>query len=432
MVHLTPGAGNMYCGACLRDNALVSALRAMGHPVVMAPMYLPMRLDETDESAGAPVFFSGINVYLAQKSRLYRKAPQWVRRVMASRALLQRVSKMADGTRAEDLGELTVSMLRGEEGRQRRELDDLIGWLRVEKPEVVCLSNVLLAGMARRIRAETGAAVVCSLQGEDYFLDRLPEPHRQAAWQVASERAADVDLFIAPSHYFGRLMGERLKIAAARVKIVPNGIRLEGYEAERTADGKGEPPMLGFFARMCIEKGLDHLVQAYVRLKKRSGLGNLKLRIGGSCGPSDEPVVAEMRDMLTAHHMLEDVEFWPNLSHEDKQEFLRSLTVFSVPARHPEAFGLYVVEAMAAGAPVVQPDHGAFPELLADTGGGRLFDALDEEDLADSIEAYLRAPEQARAAGAAGRAAVVARYSVETMAAEFARYCREAAERFHS
>jgi glycosyltransferase involved in cell wall biosynthesis len=323
-------------------------------------------------------------------------------------------------------------MLRGEEGNQARELDDVIRWLRTEKPDVVCLSNSLLVGLARRIRAEVGAPVICSLQGEDYFLDCIPEPHRTMAWQVAAERGADVELFVAPSQYYGKLMSERLKVAPERMKVVYNGINLAGYEAGAPTGAKQGPPVLGYFARMCREKGLDQLVGAFVRLKKRKGLGDLKLRVGGSCGPSDQKIVDQLRETLAANQVLSDVEFCPNLSHAAKQDFLSSLTVFSVPAPHPEAFGLYLVEALAAGVPVVQPDHGGFSELVASTGGGRLFRARDEEALTDALEVLLRSPEQARALGEAGRAAVRQRFTMEAMAEEFARLCRETARNFAS
>jgi glycosyltransferase involved in cell wall biosynthesis len=432
IVQLTPGAGKMYCGACLRDNALVSALRRMGHAVVMAPMYLPLTLDEDDQSVGAPIFFSGINVYLDQQSALFRKAPDWLHKLLAAPSLLRLASGTATNTRPEELGELTISMLRGEEGNQARELDDVIRWLRTEKPDVVCLSNSLLVGLARRIRAEVGAPVICSLQGEDYFLDCIPEPHRSTAWQVAAERAADVDLFVAPSQYYGKLMGDRLKVPPEGMKVVYNGINLAGYEAAAPPGGKTGPPVLGYFARMCREKGLDQLVGAFIRLKKRNGLGDLKLRVGGSCGPADQKIVDQLRETLAANQVLGDVEFCPNLSHAAKQDFLSSLTVFSVPAPHPEAFGLYLVEALAAGVPVVQPDHGGFSELVASTGGGRLFRARDEEALTDALEVLLRSPEQARALGEAGRAAVRQRFTMEAMAEEFARLCRETARNFAS
>src|SRR5438477_9222185 len=145
IIQITPGAGAMYCGNCLRDNALVRELRKMGHSVTMVPLYLPLTLDEEDQSAATPVFFSGINVYLGQKSALFRDAPAWLRNLFASRSLLSWAAGRAAKTRAKDLGELTLSMLRGEEGNQARELDELLRWIleAEQRPDVICLSNAL-------------------------------------------------------------------------------------------------------------------------------------------------------------------------------------------------------------------------------------------------------------------------------------------------
>jgi glycosyltransferase involved in cell wall biosynthesis len=431
IVQLTPGAGAMYCGGCLRDNALVAALRKLGHQALMVPLYLPLTLDEQDQSADAPVFFGGISVYLQQKAAFFRSAPGWLRDVFASRRLLTWAAGKAAKTRPTELGELTLSMLRGEEGNQARELEALIAWLKTQpQTDVVSLSNALLVGMARRLKAELRVPIACALQGEDWFLDSLPESHRAACWQMLAERAAEVDRFVAPSRYFGDLMRERLGLAADRVQVVPNGINLEGYAAEgqkpdgqkadgrwQMADGKEDrPPTLGFFARMCPEKGLDTLVEAYVRLRQRGRVGQLKLRVGGSCGPADAAFVETLRGRLQANGLLGDVEFHPNLDRAAKLEFLRSLTVFSVPASYGEAFGLYIIEALAAGVPVVQPRTAAFPELIEATGGGVLCAAGGAQALAEAVEELLLNPEKARGLGKAGQSVVFQRFSAEAMA----------------
>jgi glycosyltransferase involved in cell wall biosynthesis len=413
----------MFCGACLRDNALVTALRRLGHEAVMVPLYLPLTLDEEDQSAGTPIFFSGINVYLEQQSALFRHAPAWLHQALASTTLLKWASGAASKTSAADLGGMTISMLRGEEGNQARELEELIGWLRTEKPDAVSLSNALLVGMARRIKAELRVPVLCSLQGEDWFLDALPSPDREQAWQIAAERAGDVDIFISPSRYFGDLMQRRLKLAPDRVRVLPNGLNLDGYDAP--AQAVAQPPVLGYFARMCREKGLDTLVNAFILLKQRGKVANLKLRIGGSCGPADQPLVDELRARLQVRGLLNDVEFHPNPTRAAKQAFLRSLSVFSVPALYGEAFGLYIIEALACGVPVVLPNHAAFPELIAATGGGLLCAPGDEAPLADDIESLLLDPRRARSLGEAGQKAVREQFSIETMARRMADLCRE-------
>lgn len=414
IVQITPGAGKMYCGNCFRDNALVGALRKLGHSTLLIPLYLPLTLDEVDHSAGVPIFFGGVNVYLEQKSAWFRRAPNWLHRMLDSPSLLQWAAGKTAKTRAEDLGDLTLSMLRGEEGNQARELDELIAWLKSQPPPaVICLSNALLLGLARQLKNELSAPVVCMLQGEDSFLDSLPSPHKGAAWKTLAERANDVDLFIAPSRYFANLMTRRLALSADRTHVIYNGINLDGYFPLRSPPS---PPVTGYFARMCREKGLDTLVDAFILLKQRGRVKDLKLRIGGGCGPADEKFVAGLKQTLENSGFIGDTEFHPNLNRSDKQKFLRSLSVFSVPALYGEAFGLYLIEAWASGVPVVQPRHAAFPELLQETGGGVLCEPGSALALAESLEQLLLNPKERQTLGEAGHAEVIKRFSVESMA----------------
>src|SRR5262249_61390131 len=116
---------------------------------------------------------------------------------------------------------------------------------------------------------------------------------------------------------------------------------------------------------------------------------------------------------------LADTRFFPNVDHAAKVAFYEGLTVFSTPAHYGEAFGLYVMEALAAGVPVVQPRHAAFPELLDATGGGLLSEPHDPKALADGIESLLRDPARAQALGARGREAVLANFTRERMAEDF-------------
>lgn len=419
IVQITPGAGGMYCGGCFRDNALVAALRRLGHDTLMLPLYLPLTLDETDQSAGTPIFFSGVNVYLEQKFSWFRHAPDWLHRALASPKLLGLLGRFAGRTRAEDVGELVISMLRGEEGNQAREVDELVTWLKAHhRCDVLSLSNVLLAGLARRLKAELKAPVVCMLQGEDTFLDGLPAPVRAAAWQILSERARDIDLFIAPSRYFADLMAQRMNIPRERVRVVHNGISLDGYNEVQGSGPKVQgPPVLGYFARMCEMKGLGLAVDVFIELKKRGRVTGLQLHVGGGCGPSDEPFVEEQKGRLAAAHALDDVKFFPNVSRAEKISFLESLDVFCTPAMYGEAFGLYVIEALAAGVPVVQPRHAAFPEIVEKTGGGLLAEP-NARALADAAEELLLNPTRARALGEAGRTVVRDHFNVGRMARE--------------
>ncbi|TAK98578.1 MAG: glycosyltransferase family 1 protein [Verrucomicrobia bacterium] len=423
----------MFCGNCLHDNTLVAALRELGHDATMLPLYLPLQLDEEDQSAGQPIFFGGVNVYLEQKSALFRNAPRWLHRLLNARGLLDWAAGRAAKTRASDVGDILLSMLRGESGNQDREITELISWLREHaKPEVICLSNALLIGMTRRLKAELRTPVVCLLQGEEPYLDALPDSHRDAAWRLLAERAKDVDAWIAASRWNADQLTKRLSLDPARVHVVPNGIKIDGFQIgnRQSAIGNHKAPVLGYFARMCKDKGLDALVEAYIHIKNGGRVPRLKLHIGGSCSPADEAFVKSLRARLAQAGYIGEVSFHPNLNRAEKISFLQALDVFSVPAHYGEAFGLYLIEAMAAGVPVVQPRTAAFPEIIAATGGGVLCEPNDAKSLAGNLETLLLDPPRAQALGEAGRKTVVEKFSAEAMTEATLRVFATAAAHF--
>ena len=389
ILQLTPGTGNFYCGSCLRDNALVRGLRARGHDVLMVPLYLPFVTDEPSAAGATPVFLSGLSVFLGRTFPV----PGWLDRVLSSPALLRLAARLTGLTRAKDLGISAVEMLRGES----REIDRLLTWLRSQpEPDVVCLSNSLLSGLAHHFRVP----VVCTLQGEDGFLDGLPEPYRQQAWELLAQRCAGVKHFIPVSQYFGEQMRPRLGVPADRLTVGYPGINVAGY-APANATG----PVVGYLARMHHAKGLNLLADAFLQLK----VPGARLRVAGAMTSSDQPLVTLLRKKLG-----DRVEILPNLDRGAKLEFLRSLSVLSVPAEG-EAFGMYVLEALACGVPVVQPRSGAFPELIAATGGGILCEPGNPTALAAGLDELLRDPARARQLGEAGRQVVAEKFSVEAM-----------------
>lgn len=416
IVQLTPGAGKMYCGNCFRDNALVKELRRMGHETLMMPLYLPLTLEDEDATEDGPIFYNGIKVYLEQKSPVFRKAPKFVHELVGARRFLDWASGKAAKTRADEVGDLTVSMLLGEEGNQARELDELIAFLQAQgQPDVICLSNAMLLGLARRLRSDLNVPVICTLQGEHAYIESMNPDIREVVWATMSERAKDADLFVAPSRYFADLMNQKLKVPESKLAVVYNGIEFDGYSPAVSAPPS---PVIGYFARMCKDKGLDVVVDAFLKLKTRNQIEGLKLWIGGGCGPSDEPFVAEMRDRINAKGWISDVEYYPNLSKEDKQEFYRRISVLSVPSSEGEAFGLYLAEAMASGVPVVQPRHSAFPELIELTGGGVVAEGTDAGALAAALEPLLMDRKRQRALGQAARAAAEKHFTLEAMASK--------------
>ncbi len=404
----------------MRDNALATALRALGHDALLVPLYLPMRLDEPSAGEDAPIFYGGVNVYLQQVSALFRKTPRWLDKLLDSPGVLKQAGARVGMTTPDQLGEITLSMLRGENGKQVKELDRLTDWLASDgKADLICLSNALLIGMAPRIKARTGAQVVCTLQGEDYFMESLPEPDRTGCWEALSECAKSVDRFVAVSHYYAERMQALGKLPEERMRVVYNGIRLDGYPSSPKNPLMPSIPTIGYLARLNPLKGLHHLIEAYILLRKRGRLPKVYLRIAGTKTGADDSYLEALKDRLRHEGVLEEVEFLPNIPREEKIAFLQSLSVLSVPATYGESFGLYLLEAWAVGIPVVQPRHAAFPELIEATGGGILCEPDSPEALAMALEALLCNAEEAQEKGASGFHAIHERFTVEAMAKSF-------------
>jgi glycosyltransferase involved in cell wall biosynthesis len=415
IIQITPGAGGDFlCDNCLRDNALVLELRRLGHDTLMVPLYLPIAVEGPAPAAGMPIFFGGINVYLQQKSALFRRTPRWIDRLLDSPRLLRWAARRAAMTKARDLGEPTLSMIRGEEGRQRKELERLIAWLAAEgRPDVICLSNALLAGMVRRMKAEIGAPVVCLLQDEDAFLDALPEPYRAEAWRTVRERAAEADGLVAVSRYYADAMRSRLGVPADRIHTVHIGIDTSGFDP---APAPPQPPVIGYVGLLSAARGFDTVVEAFLRLRAGGRFPGLRLRAAGSVGPDDGPFVEKMRRRLDEAGAAGEAEIGPGLDKAGRQRFLRTVSAVAVPARAPEAFGLFAVEAMAAGVPLVLSRVGAYPELIEATGGGVLVEPDNPAALAEALEPWLARPDEARAVGERGRQGVFEQFSISRMA----------------
>ena len=383
----------------------------MGHEAHLVPMYLPLQLDEDRVDEDTPVFFGGINVYLQQRYGFFRRMPQWVDRLFNSRGLLRTVAKRSHLTSAKEQGEMTSLMLRLEESNLGKEVKKLVEWLELDgKPDVIILSNALLAGLIRELKGRLDVPVVCTFQGEDSFLDGLPKPWCDEAWQEMAIRVRDADALVSPSQYYAGVMEGRLSLEAGSIVVIPNGIDLSGYAMKKECKGE----RIGYLARMCHSKGLGLLVDAFIRLNDSS----LQLVIGGTMGGGDGVYVEGLKKKLTKAGLENCVEWFPDLDRDAKVDFLRSLSVFSVPVTYPEAFGLYLVEAMACGVPVVMPEASAFPEILHQSGCGVLVTPDSVDDLARGIQELLDDPDR-ELLGKKGRRAVEERYHVGAMAANF-------------
>jgi len=405
----------MYCGSCLHDNTLAAALQRLGHEVALVPTYTPIRTDENDVSIGR-VFYGAINVYLEQKVPLFRYLPHLVGRALSSPRILGWVSRIGSSVDAAHLGDLTLSMLQGEHGRQSSELDELVEWLADEfRPEIVHITNSMLVGMARRMKERLGVPVVCSVQGEDIFLEQLEEPFHALVRDTLRERARDVDGFVATSGYYAGFMTDYLGVPPERMHQVRLGLKLEGHGAIPPNRG-GRPFTVGYLARVCPEKGLHLLCEGFHLLTEKIGRDAARLRIAGWLGSRDRAYLEECMSNLRSWGLEDVVEHVGEVDRTGKIDFIHSLDVLSVPTIYQEPKGLYVLEALANGVPVVQPRHGAFPELIEATGGGLLVDPESPEALAAGLEELLEDPAKRETLGRQGKEAVHRDYTDTAMA----------------
>jgi len=393
IMHIIPGSGgSFYCGNCLRDSKYVEALRKSDHKVVKLPMYLPLFADEHDLSREIPIFYGAISIYLKQLFPIFRKAPGWVDRALNSKPMLKLASKFAGSTRAKGLEEMTVSMLLGEEGQQKDELQKMIDWI-VENcaPDVIHLSNALLLGLAQQLGKRLKIPVICSLQDEDVWVDVMKPSAAESVWKLMAKKADYVTKFISVSDYYAGVMKEKMALPEEKVTSVHLGVNPADYTFKAVAEKKRN---IGFVSRMCHCNGMDILVDAFILLKQKVGFEDVGLVLTGGSTGDDKKFLADIRHRIREHGLQQQVEIHDDFEEEGLRDYLEKVAVVSVPVRNGEAFGIYLLECMASGIPVVQPALGAFPEIIELTGGGVLYQENTPEALAQSLEKLLSDTEE--------------------------------------
>jgi glycosyltransferase involved in cell wall biosynthesis len=417
LLSITAGAGAMYCGSCLRDNALAAELMARGHDVSLLPVYTPTLTDETNVSDHR-VFFGGISVYLQQHVPLFRHTPAIFDRVWDAPAVLRTVAgRTMSAVDPRFLGAMTVSMLRGEDGFQGKEIVKLLEWLRGQPPfDLIVLPNSLLIGLAAPLVRALGRPVCCTLQGEDLFLESLPAEDCEEALRLVRSHRDSVARFIAVSDFYAEHMAGYLDLPRARIRTVPLGVHV-AEEAPPPTESRPPPPFtLGFFARIAPEKGLHMLAEAYALMRRDGRVPAGRLEAAGYLAPEHHGYLEKIQAGLAAAGLAAEFRYHGALDREAKMRFLRSLDVASVPSPYAEPKGMSVLEALACGTPVVQPRHGAFPEILARTGGGVLFAPGDVAALAAAVVDLHDDPYRRKALGEQGARGVRREYSVGRMA----------------
>ena len=414
ILSITAGASGMYCGSCMRDNAVAAEMIRQGHDVVLLPLYTPTRTDSVNVS-DPHVFFSGVSVYLELKVPFFRKARRWLDWFTDAPWFIKAVSGRGISTDPHLLGGLTVSMLQGEHGPHRKELDRLLEWLRREPaPDVVSLPYTLLIALARPLKDGLGCPVVCALQGEELFLDGLAEPYRSRSLELIRSQVKDVDAFLALSDYEAGFMTGYLSIPPEKIHRAPLGIEADQFQP--ASRPRGETFRIGYLARIAPEKGLHELCDAYRELRRREDAPPARLEVAGYLGGEYRGYLETAEQRMKEWGLGSEFHYHGEVDRQGKVSFLQSLDVLSVPCAYDEPKGIFLLEAMACGVPVVQPRRGSFPEIVTNTGGGLLVEPNDAASLANGLLTIWRDKVLAARLRKAGPEGVRRQYTVRHMA----------------
>lgn len=417
IIYIATGAANMYCGSCMHDNALAAGMKAAGEDVTMFPLYTPMRLDE--ENVGErQIFYGGIKAYLMQKYPRPFFGRDLLLRAAGSQAILRLMPRFDIGSAVDPVAnaELTISMLKGESGNQRELLEEFVGWVKsTYQPDVIHVTNALLIGVVREFKRSLQVPITCGLHGEDIFLEGMPQPYQDEALAIIRERAADVDRFLAISGYYGEMFSKWVGLDRSKIDVVYPGIALDDYRDLTPDSSDSRPLTIGFLARFVPEKGLHLVVDAFISLTRSGEFPNLQLVAGGYVSRAYKTYLDGIRKKIKDNGLEDRIKLLGTLERADKLNFFKQIDVFSVPAPYREPKGISILEALAAGVPVVQPDHGAYPEWVNTTRGGLLHRPHDSLDLAEKLAMLLRDAELRKRLGQQGRQGIFEKFSSETM-----------------
>tara|TARA_R110002096_G_scaffold433667_6_gene653000 strand:- start:4793 stop:6085 length:1293 start_codon:yes stop_codon:yes gene_type:complete len=410
VVFVTAGGAGMYCGSCMRDNTQVRNLIQKGWDIELVPAYTPVTTDEEDVSIDR-VVLGGINMFLDQAVPLFQYLPGWVTNWLDRPGIIRRATSGTVKVDAAKLGPMTLATVKGEAGAQRREHRKFVRWLKEEsQPNLINLTNLLIGGCIPMIRKELpNVPILVTIQGDDLFLDQLTEPWRSRVIEQMRSLAQDVDGFVTFSRFYADVMSRMLEIEPDKFHIVPLGIEAADFhQLERLP---GRPATIGFFARISPEKGFHHFVDGFLELAKRPGMEDVHIRAGGWLAGQDEEFYAEQLEKLKAAGLDSRFTYVGSPDRAGKLRFFQEIDLFSVPTEYLEPKGLYVLEALASGLPVVQPHHGSFPELLEGVTAARLVEPKNPIPLADAwlevLETHSLVPD---------RHSVAATHSAEQMA----------------
>lgn len=372
----------------------VRAIRKVPGIVAKAiPLYLPPDSTTLKESGfDSNVFFGAISMYLREKVGFLRNMPAFFDKFLDAGLFLKLAAKQAGTTSSEGYEELTINMIEGDNAFRKSEVDRLVKYLsRDGKPDIIHLSNALILGIARQLKKRMDVKIVCSLLNEDDWIDDMAEPFRSRAWQMIAREAGYVDSFVTPSRYYKDFFIQRTGINGNNVSIIPLGFDPEGDPVPALRPARSA---IGYFSRVNHHNGFDKLVDAFIELKRKDSIPGLTLNVCGGYTGTDKPFLSAQIKKIREAGLSKSIHIYPDFQGEGKMKFFNDVDVITVPVRKYDGYGLYLLEANASGIPVVQPDTGAFPEIVEKTGGGIIYSPDTVGELATSLYNLLTDPER--------------------------------------
>jgi glycosyltransferase involved in cell wall biosynthesis len=411
---ITGSGGSFYCGNCYRDMIYLRAIRKVpGLDATAIPLYLPP--DETTETGlDKNVFFGAISMYLREKVPFLRNMPVFFDKIVDSAPMLKMAAHRAGTTRSEGLEDMTLNMIKGENAFPEKELDRLIAYLTKDgKPDIIHLSNALVIGLARQLKKKMDVKIVCSLLNEDDWINDMAEPYQSNAWNLIAQEADNVDLFLTPSKYYMKFFILKTGVSDKNFRVVPLGLDPRDLTDVRK---NAVYPSLGYFCRINSHNGFDKLVDAFIELKKEDSLPGLTLHVSGGYTGDDKAYIGEQIKKIKDNGLKSFIRIYPEFHGNSKQEFFSNIDVMSVPVRKHDGYGLYLLEANAAGIPVVQPATGAFPEIVENTSGGITYSPDTVSELASAIRKLLKDHDLRAKLSESGKERVLNHLSLDKMA----------------
>ncbi len=412
ILYLVGGNDVIAGGATVRDASFVTGLREAGHDVIPVSLYGPAGIE--DESGYSKIFHplgqTTLRRIFPRLSRLPGSISSAFRR---PRPVASMTNLAVTGRRADLMGPLAVSMLSGANKLQRREFARLADYLGSGyRPDAVLFANIMLSGLAEAVRANFACPIICLSQGSDRVVEALDEPFRSDARKLARKNARLFRRVVTSSRFFAIRATESLALPASRIRVVPPGV--DAKSLRNPAPRRRLPFTIGYMAPVRKDKGLDILVEAVESLARDTSV-EPELWISGRV--EDERYWNRLQRRLDGAALKSRRRIFGSLTGTDRRDFLEGLSVFVVPSREPESRATHMLEAMAAGVPVIGPATGIIPEVFQYANGGLLVSSEAPAWMfAQALELLASMPDTADEMGRVGSEGVEEYFSIGSSA----------------